>query len=936
MKNKPTHLLLIEDNPDDVQLIREYLNIDNAFPHTLQTATTLAQGLEIIAIEKFDAVLLDLTLPDSKPFNTVKKCIAQAPHVPIIVITGRSDLELINQALQTGAEDYLVKGNLTGQLLVKSIQYAIERHRNRGELQESEANLRTMLEAIPESALLIDTRGQILAANETFALRYQTDVTDMIGSNLYDLLPIDVRESRRGKIEEAIQTEQNVEVEDVRVGRSMMSHIAPIFDPEGNVVRLAILGFDVTQFRETEQNLRENEEKYRLLFDGGMDPIYVNIIYPDGMPGNIIEANEVLCQKFGYTKAELLAMTPLDLTDPEVLGHVPDIRDKILQDQHVLFESVWVTKDGVKVPIEMHSRLITLNGQLALLSFIRDITERKRAEEELKFRNVLLTTQQETSLDGILVVDENGNIQSFNQRFVDMWGIPPEVIATKSDDLALKSVMEKLQDPQQFLEKVEYLYANHHETSRDEISLNDGRSFDRYSAPVVGSNARYYGRVWYFRDITDRKEAEKQIQSLANLPAENPNPIMRLSSENKILYTNPASQPLLEAWGCVIGDILPNCLPVSFGEYFNSVTPITFDIPVDDLIYSLEIIPVPGLDYKNLYGRDITVRRRAEEALRESEEQFRSTFEQSAIGIIHLTLDSHIIRVNQKLCNIYGYSREEILNLTIADLTYPDDFDLGNENIPAMLSGEIQTASVEKRYIRKDGSIIWGNVTVSLARDIAGSPEYFIVVIEDITARKQVEEELKQYRDHLEDLVAARTAELEEAKMNAEQASKAKSDFLANMSHELRTPLNAIIGFAQILKDQVPGPVNPEQEEILGDILRSGEMLASIIGDILDITLIEAGTLELKITEFPIQEVLNNCMRVFQDKATNRSIEMSLDIPEDIGSITGDERRITQLIFNLVSNSIKFTPNGGQVGISATRAEDEVQVTVWDTGIGIA
>ncbi|HMF32687.1 MAG TPA: HAMP domain-containing sensor histidine kinase, partial [Candidatus Lokiarchaeia archaeon] len=125
-------------------------------------------------------------------------------------------------------------------------------------------------------------------------------------------------------------------------------------------------------------------------------------------------------------------------------------------------------------------------------------------------------------------------------------------------------------------------------------------------------------------------------------------------------------------------------------------------------------------------------------------------------------------------------------------------------------------------------------------------------------------------------------------------------------------------------------------EEILGDILRSGEMLASIIGDILDITRIEAGTLELKITEFSIQEALNNCVRVFRENATNRSIEMVLDIPEDIGFITADERRITQLIFNLLSNSIKFTPNGGQVGISAMRAEDGVKVTVWDTGIGIA
>ena len=141
-----------------------------------------------------------------------------------------------------------------------------------------------------------------------------------------------------------------------------------------------------------------------------------------------------------------------------------------------------------------------------------DITERKKAEEELTFRNILLTTEQDVSPDAILIVDGNGSILSFNQQFVDMWGIPPEALASQSDELAFKSVLDKLEEPEHFLKRVKQLYAAQHATSRDEISFKDGRTFERYSAPMFGPDEKYYGRVWNFRDITDRVESRKALR----------------------------------------------------------------------------------------------------------------------------------------------------------------------------------------------------------------------------------------------------------------------------------------------------------------------------------------------------------------------------------------------------------------------------------------
>ncbi len=169
-----------------------------------------------------------------------------------------------------------------------------------------------------------------------------------------------------------------------------------------------------------------------------------------------------------------------------------------------------------------------------------------------------------------------------------------------------------------------------------------------------------------------------------------------------------------------------------------------------------------------------------------------------------------------------------------------------------------------------------------------------------------------------------------------EAASRHKSEFLASMSHELRTPLNAIIGFSEVLREEMFGPLNERQADYLNDILTSGRHLLSLINDILDLSKIEAGKMELELSTFSLPGVLEGGLTMIRERAVNHGISLGLDVAPDVGEITADERKVKQVVFNLLSNAVKFTPDGGRIDLAARCSEGEVEVSVTDTGIGIA
>src|SRR5438128_1259473 len=324
---------------------------------------------------------------------------------------------------------------------------------------------------------------------------------------------------------------------------------------------------------------------------------------------------------------------------------------------------------------------------------------------------------------------------------------------------------------------------------------------------------------------------------------------------------------------------------------------------------------------------DITARKQAEEALRESEERFRGTFENAAVGIVHNDAAGRFLRVNGTYCAIVGYSREELLQMTLRDIIHPEDLAAQVELYEwCFTRGESPALGMERRYRRKDGSTIWVEVFASFQRHASGRPAYAIAAVQDISERKRLDEELRQ------------------AKEAAEAANKAKDEFLANVSHEIRTPMNAIMGMTELVLDT---PLEDDQRQGLKMVKSAADNLLGIINDLLDFSKIEAGKLELVPADFSLRGAVGDTLRALSVRAHKKGLELIYQVQPDVhDALIGDAGRLRQVLLNLAGNAVKFTDEGEvvvRVDInqgdspppSPGAGEVGLRFTVRDTGIGI-
>ena len=340
---------------------------------------------------------------------------------------------------------------------------------------------------------------------------------------------------------------------------------------------------------------------------------------------------------------------------------------------------------------------------------------------------------------------------------------------------------------------------------------------------------------------------------------------------------------------------------------------------------------------------EIAERRRAEEALRDSEQRFRGIIENIRDIYYRADAEGNLIMISPSALKLLGYdSVEELIGRPLMSFWfYPEQ----RQQFLDLLESKGAVQDYETTIRRKDGSPLEVSANSYFYFDQAGKRLGTEGIIRDITRRKRVEEQLRNahemlmgYSVRLEQEVQERTKAALEAQQLAESANRAKSEFLTNMNHELKTPLNAVIGFSEAMLEGLSGQLTGRQAEYLDYIYRGGKHLQRLIDDILDLSRMEAGKMELEISEFLIKDIIDSSVFMFEEKAKRHALKLTSQVEHGIESINADPLMVKQILRNIISNAIKFTPVGGSIHVAAELHDngEAVEFSVRDTGIGIA
>ncbi len=327
-----------------------------------------------------------------------------------------------------------------------------------------------------------------------------------------------------------------------------------------------------------------------------------------------------------------------------------------------------------------------------------------------------------------------------------------------------------------------------------------------------------------------------------------------------------------------------------------------------------------GKDNENLaigVTRNIDDRKKIENALKKSEEKFKYYFEHSLHGK-SITQFSGEMNVNQAVCDMLGYTRDELQNYDWREFTHPDDIEITNNGINMLISGEQDWFQMEKRFIHKNGSIIWTEIGTSILRDSDGKMLYLMTSLINITERKVAEAELKTQNEKLH-------------KLNSE-----RDKFFSIISHDLRGPMGGLMGLVEMMAEEDQPFTEDEKKEMIMNLSLSARNTFNLLENLLEWSLMDRGLIEFKPQKLDLFAMMNECRNIAAESARKKMIEVLMDIPDE-SQVFADKNMLQTVIRNLLSNALKFTPKGGQVTISVSQTVNEMTViSVKDTGIGMS
>jgi PAS domain S-box-containing protein len=732
-------------------------------------------------------------------------------------------------------------------------------------------------------------------------------------------------------------------------------------DETGQLVLLTGIAQDITARKQAEDELRRQKEQLQIILDASPSAI----MFKD-TSNMLVRVNKAAAAMAGISSEEMEGK-PVEQIFPEQATRFYE--DDLLvirsgKPRLGIIEPVKMPK-GTRWSLTDKMPWMDEAGNVAgVIVFRTDITERKLAEDTLRESEHNLRRSQQIAHIGHWTLDVQTGAYVFSEELYRIMGLDPA--ETLGD---MRQVLERTVHPDDLTRVLEanlrIAQVSRLKGLEYRVVRPDGEIRQVWALPgddltdAVGNITQISGIV---QDITERKLAQEALRESEYILSE-AQKIARIGSFTLDFGSiSLKSSPVLDE---IIG--IENSRPKNASEWLNIVAP---EYRQELEAYTLQVIgggkrfekefkiirasngeqrwvSVLGEIQSGPSGKpirmigtvqDISASKQASDLLRESEEKFRLAFNSASTGMCLVSTAGAFMQVNARLCDIVGYSREELEGKAVLDLTLPEDTGISRSLLQAMAGGHLDEITFEKRYVHKLGHVVDVQLASALVRNATGSPRYFITQVQDITQRKLAEVELLRYRDHLEELVKERTAELVAAKEQAEEANRAKSVFLANMSHEIRTPLNGVLGMAQLA---LRTNLTQQQREFLANIQVSGETLLATINDILDFSKVEAGKLDLEKANFNLEDVLQDVANLVVHKTQEKGLELVLHVEADVPLLLqGDGLRLGQVLTNLVGNAVKFT-QAGEIVVKIKLLSDTpegvvLQFSVRDTGIGMS
>ena len=784
-------VLYVDDEPALLEIGRLFLEQSGLF--SVDTVTSAPEALLAIGGKGYDAIISDYQMPEMNGIEFLKHVRSSGNTVPFIIFTGRGREEVVIQALNEGADFYLQKGGEPVSQFAElghKVQMAVQQRRAETSIRDHERREADIINFLPDATFAIDTKGVVIAWNRAIERMTGVKSSEILGKGNFEYAIPFYHERRPILIDLVLRDDPDTARKYpviTRDGTTLFSEItiphfnngqgsalwftaSPLFDTRGNIVGAIESIREITERKQAEEALYESEKRFRELSD-----LQPQVVYEADTTMNLTYANQIAFEWVGYTEDEFRqGLNLLHMIAPKDRERATVDFRGILEGKGrtgAAGEYLALRKDGSTFPITIYSSPIIVNGRITgLRGIIIDITERKKAENDLKNTVAFLNSLIDQSPTPMWISNEKGILILINKACCDLLKID------EADVIGKYSIFEDpLVQEQGFIPLVHNVFEKGvvaqfqmtYDTKQvTNLQLNRFVSLilDVTVFPVRNVNGKITNAIIHPINITERKKAEDAVREseerYRNVVEDQTEFISRFLPDGTHVFVNEA---YCRYFGLKRDEILGHRfrpkLPPEDREHLKSfLASLTPENPVDTIERRIimpngsirwqrwsdrAIFDATGqiIEYQSV-GSDITKHKEAEEELRQNQKRFQSIFDYSPLGIAIVSPDFRFRMVNPRFCMMLKYSEDELLTKSFPDITHPDNKTSDISETQKIYAGERDVYRTEKRYIKKDGSFLWASLGVSSVKDEAGKVLYAIALIEDITDRKRAEENL--------------------------------------------------------------------------------------------------------------------------------------------------------------------------------------------------